>query len=290
MGINWNRCKPSSPMSTHSSARTGLFQKFLIAEPTLRTISRPSITAWEQRHCFSKRTSKSFRSHPMEIGWNLKSEKGVAWWQHPSELHSCGALGGTRTPNLLIRSQMLYPIELRAQQGDSTARLDRGEIRRLVPSRSGGRVMKLEHPEPFVCRWHAKWMWNTRPALQLDTATRMVLADATDKVAMFRRELELDAVPASARAWPPLKSRAMSKERDRNLAIGAGISRFERIRPMVTPRKKKRIAGSVRFFRMSASIGLPQRNRSAICFLNTNTGNRLPLMFPGGVHRRFSWS
>ena len=119
MGINWNRCKPSSPMSTHSSARTGLFQKFLIAEPTMRTISRPSITAWEQRHCFSKRTSKSFRSHPMEIGWNLKSEKGVAWWQHPSELHSCGALGGTRTPNLLIRSQMLYPIELRAQGGHS---------------------------------------------------------------------------------------------------------------------------------------------------------------------------
>ena len=25
-----------------------------------------------------------------------------------------GALGGSRTPNLLIRSQMLYPIELRA--------------------------------------------------------------------------------------------------------------------------------------------------------------------------------
>ena len=25
----------------------------------------------------------------------------------------CSALGGTRTPNLLIRSQMLYPIELR---------------------------------------------------------------------------------------------------------------------------------------------------------------------------------
>ena len=27
------------------------------------------------------------------------------------------ALGGTRTPNLLIRSQMLYPIELRAPIG-----------------------------------------------------------------------------------------------------------------------------------------------------------------------------
>ena len=63
--------------------------------------------------------------------------------------------------------------------------------------------MKLEHPKPFAGRWHAKWMWNARPALQLDTATRMVLADATDKVAMFRRELELDAVPASvpARIW-----------------------------------------------------------------------------------------
>lgn len=60
--------------------------------------------------------------------------------------------------------------------------------------------MKLEHPEPFAGRWQAKWMWNARPALQLDTATRMVLADATDKVAMFRRELELGAVPAPARS------------------------------------------------------------------------------------------
>ena len=26
------------------------------------------------------------------------------------DLRICGALGGTRTPNLLIRSQMLYPL------------------------------------------------------------------------------------------------------------------------------------------------------------------------------------
>ena len=26
------------------------------------------------------------------------------------DLGECGALGGTRTPNLLIRSQMLYPL------------------------------------------------------------------------------------------------------------------------------------------------------------------------------------
>ena len=30
-----------------------------------------------------------------------------------ADQHFFGALGGTRTPNLLIRSQMLYPIELR---------------------------------------------------------------------------------------------------------------------------------------------------------------------------------
>ena len=32
-----------------------------------------------------------------------------------SDLDVCSALGGNRTPNLLIRSQTLYPIELRAQ-------------------------------------------------------------------------------------------------------------------------------------------------------------------------------
>jgi hypothetical protein len=34
--------------------------------------------------------------------------------QRHERLWALGALGGTRTPNLLIRSQMLYPIELQA--------------------------------------------------------------------------------------------------------------------------------------------------------------------------------
>ena len=38
------------------------------------------------------------------------------------------ALGGTRTPNLLIRSQMLSPIELRALEGrHHTGQRSRGE-------------------------------------------------------------------------------------------------------------------------------------------------------------------
>ena len=69
-----------SPMAAQTTPDTWLrYVRHATAEPTMRTISRPSITAWKQRHCSSKRTSKSFRSHPMEIGWNLKSEKGVAW-------------------------------------------------------------------------------------------------------------------------------------------------------------------------------------------------------------------
>ena len=45
---------------------------------------------------------------------------------HPHEsdpdLRICGALGGTRTPNLLIRSQMLYPLSYeRWTSGQSTA-------------------------------------------------------------------------------------------------------------------------------------------------------------------------
>src|SRR5689334_16459554 len=49
----------------------------------------------------------------------------------PSDLLVCCALGGTRTPNLLIRSQMLYPIELRARGLGRTTLGDRLRLRRL---------------------------------------------------------------------------------------------------------------------------------------------------------------
>ena len=42
----------------------------------------------------------------------------TGWGSWPANL--LGALEGTRTPNLLIRSQMLYPIELRAQEDECT--------------------------------------------------------------------------------------------------------------------------------------------------------------------------
>jgi len=63
--------------------------------------------------------------------------------------------------------------------------------------------MRLEHPEPFGARWRARWIWDRPPTLRLDTATRAVLDDPTDHIALLRRELHLDAVPASvpARLW-----------------------------------------------------------------------------------------
>ncbi|MBU6330522.1 MAG: family 78 glycoside hydrolase catalytic domain, partial [Acidobacteria bacterium] len=63
--------------------------------------------------------------------------------------------------------------------------------------------MQLHHPEPFTGRWRARWIWQGRPALTLETATRPVLADPTDRVVLFRREFTLDAVPVTVptRLW-----------------------------------------------------------------------------------------
>jgi hypothetical protein len=48
------------------------------------------------------------------------------------------ALGGTRTPNLLIRSQMLYPIELRALVGTRRDyRVDRSRRNQLTADPAG---------------------------------------------------------------------------------------------------------------------------------------------------------
>src|ERR1700683_214013 len=61
------------------------------------------------------------------------------------ELDFLSALGGTRTPNLLIRSQMLYPIELQAPAEPACAGsvflypLDRHQQRLDVPHYRTGR-------------------------------------------------------------------------------------------------------------------------------------------------------
>jgi len=63
--------------------------------------------------------------------------------------------------------------------------------------------MRLNHPEPFAPRWRSNWIWCDPPAITTETATRAVLADPVDRVALLRRRIELDAVPASApcRIW-----------------------------------------------------------------------------------------
>jgi hypothetical protein len=63
--------------------------------------------------------------------------------------------------------------------------------------------MRLEHPAPFDARWRARWIWHENPSIVAETATRPVLAEAVDVVALLRRAFDLEAVPATApcRLW-----------------------------------------------------------------------------------------
>ena len=53
--------------------------------------------------------SKKCPSTHFDLNWNVRKFLGIN-----------GALGGIRTPNLLIRSQKLYPVELRVLVGGET--------------------------------------------------------------------------------------------------------------------------------------------------------------------------
>jgi alpha-L-rhamnosidase len=63
--------------------------------------------------------------------------------------------------------------------------------------------VELEHPEPFAARWRARWVWDRPPAIAFETMSKPVDADPTDHVALFRRVVVLEVVPASApaRIW-----------------------------------------------------------------------------------------
>jgi alpha-L-rhamnosidase len=63
--------------------------------------------------------------------------------------------------------------------------------------------MRPTHPEPFSGRWRACWIWQERPAIVAETATRTALQDPVDAVALFRRRVEIDEVPTTVpcRLW-----------------------------------------------------------------------------------------
>src|SRR5882757_5705468 len=66
-----------------------------------------------------------------------------------SDRHFLSALGGSRTPNLLIRSQMLYPLSYERSFGTESRQ---GRLRRPVPThprhRSGGAVLNRNRSVP----------------------------------------------------------------------------------------------------------------------------------------------
>jgi alpha-L-rhamnosidase len=63
--------------------------------------------------------------------------------------------------------------------------------------------VRFEHPAPFETRWRARWIWHERPRLGTHSATRPVVVDPVDEVAMFRRTVTVAEVPGSAlcRLW-----------------------------------------------------------------------------------------
>jgi alpha-L-rhamnosidase len=65
------------------------------------------------------------------------------------------------------------------------------------------RSVRLEHPSPFDARWHGRWIWHERPRIGTRTATRPEVIDPSDEMALFRRIIDVDAVPSEApcRLW-----------------------------------------------------------------------------------------
>jgi hypothetical protein len=63
--------------------------------------------------------------------------------------------------------------------------------------------MRLDHPAPFGPSWRARWIWFERPSIVATTATRPELVDPHGTVGLFRRSVELAAVPdrAPCRLW-----------------------------------------------------------------------------------------
>lgn len=63
--------------------------------------------------------------------------------------------------------------------------------------------MDLTHPQPFTPKWRGRWIWLERPAIVTETATRPVLRDSSGSTGLFRREVSVDRVPATApaRIW-----------------------------------------------------------------------------------------
>ena len=75
----------------------------------------------------------SLRKHRYKKGLHRRSGAGLFFSYAPGE---------TRTPNLLIRSQMLYPIELRAHNELRTADCGHcGHCGQLDPARRSGPVL-----------------------------------------------------------------------------------------------------------------------------------------------------
>ena len=80
----------------------------------------------------------------------------------------------------------------------------KGSSRAWLPPRRYHRpVAVVTHPSPFHARWRGSWIWFERPRLATKSATRPVLDEPTDRVALLRRDVVIDEIPSVAlcRIW-----------------------------------------------------------------------------------------
>src|SRR5580658_8729486 len=117
----------------------------------MSTVTSPLIAAVQQpRRWVTPCGAPAHAPHDELVGQLVGHPAGGVFPKvQATDLDVLSALGGTRTPNLLIRSQMLYPIELQAPAttSDGPARPEPGTAghptrasggHHLGPSRSGG--------------------------------------------------------------------------------------------------------------------------------------------------------
>ena len=103
--------------------------------------------------------------HGMFGRWSTEEQK-----KGTSQCPFCCEPVGSRTPNLLIRSQMLYPIELRVQW-KTAAKISAGTVSRSFISKCFSRVRNLEQDHtvetaPFALTRSANDLVGTPDPLQ----------------------------------------------------------------------------------------------------------------------------
>ena len=114
----------------HATRSKGLYGQLLSAKRAWRATQGVLVFApgkkswWTFEGGFGQRTASTQNADFSPEKWQAddKHDFSLSWKVLGPSLVINGVPGGIRTPNLLIRSQKLYPVELQAQMRDETTK------------------------------------------------------------------------------------------------------------------------------------------------------------------------